>query len=72
MVAFTARGSDPQGRLVSFNWSFGDGVAGVGRRVSHMYALPGPYRVMLRTADNWGNWAYSARTIRFKPHVASP
>ncbi len=72
VVAFTARGSDPQGRLVSFNWSFGDGVAGVGRRVSHLYALPGPYRVMLRTTDNWGNWAYSGRTIRFKPHVASP
>ncbi len=42
MVAFTARGSDPQGRLVSFNWSFGDGVAAVGRRVSHMYRVPGP------------------------------
>ena len=59
MVAFTARGSDPQGRLVSFNWAFGDGQAGVGRRVSHMYVLPGPYRVMLRATDNWGNWAYS-------------
>ena len=57
---------------MSFSWSFGDGVAGVGRRVSHMYALPGPYRVMLRATDNWGNWAYSGRTIRLKPHVASP
>ena len=37
-----------------------------------MYALPGPYRVMLRATDNWGNWAYYGRTIRVKPHVASP
>jgi hypothetical protein len=72
MVAFTAHGSDPQGRLVSFSWVFGDGQAGVGRRVSHVYALPGPERVMLRATDNWGNWAYYGRTIRVKPHVASP
>ena len=72
MVAFTARGSDPQGRLVSFNWAFGDGVGGVGRRVSHTYPVPGAYRVTLRATDNWGNWAYSGRTIHLKPRVASP
>jgi len=63
MVAFTARGSDPEGRFVSFSWSFGDGRAGAGRRVSHAFKLPGSYRVMLRATDNWGNWAYAGRTI---------
>lgn len=72
MVALTARGADPQGRLVSYSWTFGDGHGGAGRRVSHMYALPGAYRVMLRATDNWGNWAYYGRTIHFKPHLASP
>jgi hypothetical protein len=71
-VQLSAHGSAPQGRLVSFAWSFGDGQDGFGRHVSHMYPVPGAYRVVLRATDNWGNWAYHGRTIHLKPHVASP
>ncbi len=66
MLSLTARGSDPQGQLVSFDWFFGDGTAGAGRRVSHAFKLPGSYRVRLRATDSWGNWANAARTIRFE------
>jgi len=65
MVSFTAHGSDPEGRIVSFSWFFGDGRAGAGRRVSHAFKVPGTYRVMLRATDSWGNWAYAGRTISF-------
>jgi PKD domain len=72
MLALTAHGSDPQGRLVSFNWTFGDGQNGLGRRVSHMYRVPGAYRIMLRATDNWGNWAFFGRTVRVKARGAAP
>lgn len=63
-VSFTGRGSDPQGRIVAFEWFFGDGRAGFGRHVSHTFKTPGSYRVMLRATDSWGNWAYASRTVR--------
>ena len=67
LLAFTAHGSDPEGRLVSFDWTFGDGRAAAGRRVSHLFKSAGSYRVMLRATDSWGNWVYSGRTVRVKP-----
>ena len=65
-VSFTGRGSDPQGKIVSFEWFFGDGRTGFGRHVSHVFKTPGAYRVMLRATDSWGNWAYAGRTIRVR------
>jgi PKD domain len=67
LLAFTAHGSDPEGKLISFNWFFGDGRAAVGRHVSHAFRTTGSYQVRLRATDSWGNWVYSARTIRVKP-----
>jgi hypothetical protein len=66
LLSFTGRGSDPQGRIVSFQWFFGDGRTALGRRVSHTFKIPGAYRVMLRATDSWGNWAFAGRTIRVK------
>ena len=63
-ISFTGRGSDPDGRIVSFAWSFGDGRAARGRSVFHTFKVPGSYRVMLRATDSWGNRASAARTIR--------
>jgi PKD domain len=63
-VSFTAHGSDPEGRIVGYQWFFGDNHAGGGRRVSHTFRTPGSYRVMLRSTDSWGNWAFASRTIR--------
>ncbi len=65
-LSFTAHGNDPEGRMVSFEWFFGDGRAGFGRHVSHSFKIPGTYRVMLRSTDSWGNWAYAGRTVRVR------
>ena len=65
-ISFTGRGSDPDGRIVAFEWSFGDGRDAFGRRVSHTFKLPGSYRVMLRATDSWGNRVSAGRTIRVK------
>jgi hypothetical protein len=65
-VSFLARGSDPEGHMVGFQWFFGDGHAGGGRRVSHAFRIPGTYRVMLRSTDSWANWAFASRTVRIR------
>jgi hypothetical protein len=65
-VAFTAHGSDPDGHMVSFSWSFGEGRAVFGRHAFHTFKLPGTYRVMVRSTDTWGNWAFAGRTVRIK------
>jgi hypothetical protein len=62
-IWFRARGYDPQGRIVSYRWSFGDGRGGTGLRQVHRFARTGRYHVVLRTTDSWGNWAYYAATL---------
>lgn len=65
-IRLRARGYDPQGRIVSYRWLFGDGRGGRGRRVVHLYRRPGRYRVVLRTTDSWGNWAYAATILTIR------
>ena len=67
-ISFAAHGADPEGQVVSFAWFFGDGRAGFGPLVSHTFHIAGRYRVLLRSTDNWGNWAFASRTIRIKAH----
>jgi PKD domain len=62
-LSFTARGFDPEGRMVSFDWFLGDARAGLGRHISHTFRRSGVYRITLRTTDSWGNWAFATRTL---------
>lgn len=65
-LSFTAHGTDPDGHMLSYQWLFGDGKAAVGRRVSHIFKDPGSYRVIVRSTDSWGNWAFAGRTVRIR------
>ena len=60
-VMLRAHAVDPQGRIVSYRWFFGDGRRGGGRATVHHYAHPGLYRVVVRVTDSWGNWGFYAR-----------
>jgi hypothetical protein len=62
-VWFSPHAVDPQGRIVIYRWFFGDRRTSTGRRALHRYRRPGRYRVVLRTTDSWGNWAYYAATL---------
>ncbi len=53
-VEFAARASDPDGRIVSYAWEFGDGSTGAGERVGHTYPQPGTYDVRLEVTDDAG------------------
>jgi hypothetical protein len=61
---FTAHARDPHGRIVAYNWFFGDGRQGHNARVSHTFGHAGVYRVVLRTTDSAGNWAFDASAIQ--------
>ena len=55
-VAFDGRGSiDPDGRVVSWAWSFGDGSFATGATASHIYASSGrTYAATLTVRDDGG------------------
>jgi len=54
-VTFSAAGSwDPDGSLVSYAWTFGDGATGTGAVVGHTYSTPGIYVATLTVTDNRG------------------
>jgi len=64
--------SDPDGTIVSYNWSFGDGASGTGTIVQHPYASIGTYTVRLTVTDNDGatNTATQQVTVTAAPNQA--
>ncbi len=62
-VLLAARARDPDGAVVSYLWTFGDGSTGRGRFVRHRFRRAGGYRVTLRTTDSAGNWTLYTRAI---------
>ncbi|MEM3566346.1 MAG: PKD domain-containing protein [Candidatus Bathyarchaeia archaeon] len=54
-ITFNASKSyDPDGTIVSYNWSFGDGGTATGQIATHKYSSPGTYIVSLKVTDNDG------------------
>ncbi|MBV6511749.1 MAG: hypothetical protein FMNOHCHN_01233 [Ignavibacteriaceae bacterium] len=43
---------DRDGKLIDFNWTFGDGNTANGQKVTHTYKAPGKYPVILTVRDN--------------------
>jgi PKD domain len=62
-ASFTAHGSGPQAKIVSYRWWFGDGTSVPGRSVKHAYKRAGRYRVLARATDSWGNWVFAAKPL---------
>ena len=69
-VAFSAAGStDPDGSIVAYDWTFGDGGSASGAQVSHVYTAAGSYSAQLRVTDNSGLSATKAVAITVNPVV---
>jgi PKD repeat protein len=49
-----SRSYDRDGTIVSWRWSFGDGITANGTTVSHLYTEAGVYTVLLTVTDNDG------------------
>jgi PKD repeat protein len=58
-----APSSDPDGSIVAYRWSFGDGTGAAGAAPTHVYARPGTYTVWLTVTDSSGLSAAVSRTV---------
>lgn len=56
--------SDPDGRIVSYTWDFGDGSADRGRTVTHSFANTGTFVVLLIVKDDDGNQHSSSAQVK--------
>jgi len=63
-VTFDASSSyDPDGYIVQFVWTFGDGYSANGSAVTHTYAAAGTYFASLAVTDNLGATAYAMMNV---------
>jgi uncharacterized repeat protein (TIGR01451 family) len=49
-----SRSYDPDGTIIYYGWSFGDGTTATGEKATHTYAHAGIYQVLLTVNDNLG------------------
>ena len=71
-VAFSAAGSaDPDGSIVGYAWTFGDGSSASGASVSHTYQSAGSFSASLRVTDDSGLSATRSTTITVAPVVSA-
>jgi len=70
-VWFDGSGSfDPDGRIVDFDWEFGDGTSESGVQATHVYDAVGIYTVRLTVTDDTG--APTSITHTVDVHTGSP
>jgi len=64
--AFTDKSKDPDGTVVSWQWSFGDGATSTEQSPGHSYAEPGHYDVQLTVTDDDGATASKTKRVDIK------
>ena len=62
-VTFDGSGSYSQSPVISYHWTFGDGVEADGREVNHPYAEAGAHTVTLKVHDSAGSTASVSKEI---------
>jgi hypothetical protein len=55
--------SDPDGRIASYSWNFGDGSTGSGSATTHNYVQPAGYLVTLTVTDNDGSTGTESTSV---------
>jgi PKD repeat protein len=67
-VQFDASASADDGWIVAYEWDFGDGTEGTGRRIEHVYAANGSYDATLTVRDNDGVSALVSVPVVIRPN----
>lgn len=70
-VTFTGSGTDPDGEILRWEWTFGDARTGWGRVTRHRFDEPGTYPVRLTATDNEGGVARAELSIVVSPCTGS-
>jgi hypothetical protein len=52
IIFFNSTSYDPDGIILNWSWSFGDGQVGAGEQITHQYTENGTYEVTLWIVDN--------------------
>jgi PKD repeat protein len=67
-ISFSSAGSiDPDGNIVGYSWSFGDGSPPSSRaNPRHIYSAPGSYTATLIVTDNQGATDTDTATVTVK------
>lgn len=65
-VQFTDESTDPEGKLTSWLWNFGDGYTSTTRNPTHKYQSEGAYNVTLSVTDDEGETNTISKTITIK------
>lgn len=55
-----AKSSDSDGKIIAYEWSFGDGQTASGLNATHTYSAPGTYSVQLTITDDSGTKSQTA------------
>lgn len=55
LITFADQSADPDGKLVKWNWKFGDGVSSAEQHPQHAYGDAGEYTVWLTVLDDRGD-----------------
>jgi PKD repeat protein len=70
-VSFTGSGSyDPDGTVVSYAWTLGDGASSSAQNPSRTYSTPGTYTATLTVTDNRGGSGTASVQIIVSPNPA--
>ena len=69
---FTSTSTDPDGSVVGWSWTFGDGATSTAQNPSHTYATGGTYTVGLTATDNRGGTGSTSQTITVAPANQPP
>lgn len=69
-ITFSAKNSyDDDGRIVLYEWDFGDGITGTGETIIHTYEETGEYLVMLTVTDEYGATSNETTTVLITEHI---
>jgi PKD repeat protein len=63
------KSADPDGAIVSYDWTFGDGGSASGSQPMHAYAVAGTYTVTLTVTDDTGRTGSASTTARVSDPV---
>jgi photosystem II stability/assembly factor-like uncharacterized protein len=66
-VALSDASSDPDGTIVSWLWSFGDGATSTEQHPTHVFSIAGTYHVNLTVTDDDGDSDSALRFIVVQP-----
>lgn len=67
-----SRSMDPDGNVVNYKWSFGDGDSGTGARTEHTFVKAGTYWITLTVTDDQGKTASATQQITVTSGGSAP